>query len=85
MARVMEAGPVRGSFYFKSNPLGTSLVVQWLRICTSTSGSLGSIPSWGTKIQYAAWCDQKIKTFLNNCILSHILMSNVNPDYGKTF
>ena len=52
---------------------------------TCNAGDLGSIPSWGTKIQYAAWCDQKIKTFLNNCILSHILMSNVNPDYCKTF
>ena len=26
---------------------GTSQVVQWLGLCTSTAGSLGSIPGWG--------------------------------------
>ena len=31
---------------FKS---GTSLVVQWLRLCTSTTGDTGSIPGWGAK------------------------------------
>ena len=25
---------------------GTSLVVQWLKLCTSTKGSVGSIPGW---------------------------------------
>ena len=25
---------------------GTSLVVQWLRLCTSTEGSMGLIPGW---------------------------------------
>ena len=29
---------------------GTSLTFQWLRLCTSTAGSTGSIPGWGTKI-----------------------------------
>ena len=28
---------------------GTSLVVQWLRLCTSTAGGTGSIPGLGTK------------------------------------
>ena len=23
---------------------------QWLRLCTSTSGGMGSIPGWGTEI-----------------------------------
>ena len=32
----------------------TSLVVQWLRLCTSTAGGMGSIPGWGTKIPQAA-------------------------------
>ena len=27
--------------------LGTSLVVQWLRLCTSNAGGLGSIPGSG--------------------------------------
>ena len=27
----------------------TSLVVQWLRLCTSNAGVLGSIPDWGPR------------------------------------
>ena len=27
---------------------GTSLVVQWLRLCTPNAGNLGLIPGWGT-------------------------------------
>ena len=38
---------------FKSGVLGTSLVVQWLRLHASTVGSLGSILGWGTKIPHA--------------------------------
>ena len=29
---------------------GTSLTVQWLGLCNSTAGGMGSIPGWGTKI-----------------------------------
>ena len=29
--------------------LGTSLAVQWLRLCTSNVGSVSSIPDWETK------------------------------------
>ena len=32
---------------------GTSLAVQWLRLCTSTAGGTGSIPGQGTKIPHA--------------------------------
>ena len=39
----------------------TSLVVQWLRLHASTSGSTGSIPSQETKILHAPWCCQKKK------------------------
>ena len=31
----------------------TSLAVQWLRLCTSTTGGEGSIPGWETKIPHA--------------------------------
>ena len=31
----------------------TSLVVQWLRCCTSTAGGKGLIPGQGTKILHA--------------------------------
>ena len=35
-----------------------SLVVQWLRLQASTSGVMGSIPSWGTKIPHACLVEQ---------------------------
>ena len=39
---------------------GTSLVVQWLRLLTSTSGdNTVSIPHWGTKIPRAAQQQQQ--------------------------
>ena len=34
--------------------IGISLVVQWLRLCTSTAGDVGLIPGQGTKIPHAA-------------------------------
>ena len=37
----------------------TSLVVQWLRLCVSTAGGPGSIPSWGPNILHAKRCSQK--------------------------
>ena len=40
-------------------PLGTSLVVQWLRLCTINAEGLGSIPGWGTKMPHAVWHSQK--------------------------
>ena len=39
----------------KSLGLGTSLVVQWLRLHAPSAESLGSILGWGTKIPHAAW------------------------------
>ena len=41
----------------------TSLVVQWLRLYTSTAGGMGSIPDRGTKIPHAVQHNQKIKEF----------------------
>ena len=35
---------------------GTSLEAQWLRLCASAPGSMGSIPGWGTKIPRAVCC-----------------------------
>ena len=34
-------------------------MVQWLRLYTSTSGGMGLIPDWGTKILHAMQCSQK--------------------------
>ena len=39
--------------------IGTSLVVQWLRLCASSAGSMGSIPGQGTKIPHAMWRGKK--------------------------
>ena len=39
--------------------VGTSLVIQWLRLHASTAGATGSIPGQGTKIPHAAQCGQK--------------------------
>ena len=38
----------------KAPALGTSQLVQWLRICLLMQGTWGSIPSWGTKSPHAA-------------------------------
>ena len=35
--------------YQKINPIGTSLVVQWLRLCAPNAGGLSSIPGQGTR------------------------------------
>ena len=40
---------------------GTSLVVQWLRLHTSSAGGMGSIPGRGTKILHVVQCGQKKK------------------------
>ena len=39
---------------------GTSLVVQWVRLCASTAGSMGSISSWGSKMQHVLSKKKKI-------------------------
>jgi len=56
---------------FLISPCGTSLAVQWLRICTSIAGSTGSIPGQGTKIPHALWSSQNINKnkIISPCIL----------------
>ena len=54
---------------------GTSLVVQWLRLCTPNAGGLGSIPGWGTsshmtqqkKIPHVASKNQHSQINKNKC------------------
>ena len=43
---------------------GTSLAVQWLRLCPSSAGGMGSIPVKGAKIPHAVWCGKKKKVHL---------------------
>ena len=35
--------------HLKVHKSGTSLMIQWLRICTSITGDMGSIPGQGIK------------------------------------
>ena len=57
-APLLKAAP---QFPSKKSPFGTSLVVQWLRDCTSTAGVKGLIPGQGTKIPHAERHCQKKK------------------------
>ena len=43
----------------KMDSLGTSLVVQRLRLLPSDAGGVSSVPSQGTKIPQAMGCSQK--------------------------
>ena len=45
--------------YQKGGAPGSSLAVQWLRLCTSSAGGEGSIPGYGTKIPHAVQHSQK--------------------------
>jgi len=40
---------------------GTSLVVQWLRLCPLNAGGMESNPGWGAKIPHAAQSKTKTK------------------------
>ena len=42
-----------GDTGWKGLPLGTSLVVQWLRLCSASAGGVGLVPGRGTKIPHA--------------------------------
>ena len=42
-------------------PHGNFMVVQWLRLLTSTAGAATSIPCQGTKISHALWPTQTLK------------------------
>lgn len=46
----------------KNYQVGTSHVVQWLRLWAANEGKVGSIPSGGTKIPHAMRHSLKIKT-----------------------
>ena len=42
------------------NELGTSLVVQWLTLCSSTAGGASSVPGWWTHILHDLWHGHKV-------------------------
>jgi len=51
---------IRPTTNLKMGKARTSLVFQWLRLCTSKVGNAGLIPGQETKILHASWHDQKI-------------------------
>ena len=55
--RKNQTNPTEG--LFKITGWGTSLAVQWLRLCTPNAGGTGSISGRGTKIPHATWRGQK--------------------------
>ena len=44
--------------------MGTSLVVQWLRLCASNVGDTCFISGWGTKTPYASWHVARKKNYM---------------------
>ena len=46
----------------------TSLVVRWLWLWASTTGSMGSVPGWGTENPHIA--KKKIKKWTNSCTVT---------------
>ena len=60
--------------------LGTSLVVQWLRLRASTVGGMGSIPVWGTKIPHAA---QRVAKKIEEKKKPHKMLKSLNALFGE--
>lgn len=65
-----------GIFFFntpsKFYGCGTTLAVQWSKLCLSVTGGIDLIPGHETGILYVAWCDQKIKFkkfYMKSCIV----------------
>ena len=48
-----------------NSKIGTSLMVQWLRLLASNARGTGSIPSWVTKIPHALCHGKKINKWKN--------------------
>ena len=65
---------------YKNNYRGISLVVHWLRLCTSNArgASASLIPTWRTKISYAMWRSQKINKNNYRMCLTERVKSSLN-------
>ena len=60
---------------------GTLLAVQWLRLCASNGGGMGSITGWGTKITHTVRPKKKKKALLNYPIwMCHLSFQDVLID-----
>ena len=71
----------------KLGSLGTSLVVQWLKLCTSSAGGEVLIPGQGTKIPHAMWnvagCTEQLfvdsKKSICSCLVAKLRPILCNP------
>ena len=57
---------------------GTSLLVWWLRLHTSTGGGTGSVPDWGTKIPTSHMAnifklDSRVENYPRACTSASVL------------
>ena len=62
----------------KTAKIWTSLVAQWLRLCTSTAGGTGSIPGQGSSTRHVVWQKKKKKNLLkpNSIPTAHLQLSS---------
>ena len=58
---IISAREQHKNVLFKNIQAGTSLVVQWVRLCAPTAGGTGSVPGGGTKIPHVTQLGQKKK------------------------
>ena len=63
----------------KNTEWGTCLADQWLRCLAFTTGRMGLIHGWGTKLQHATPYDQKKK---NTGVGCHALLQGIFPIQG---
>ena len=64
---------------YQNMSLQTSLVVQWLRFCTSTARGRASNPGGGTKILHAMWLEQKKKKSLSITSCQKLWLKKSSP------
>lgn len=67
--------------FLKTIVLGNSLVVQLLRLWTSTTVGIGSIPSWGTRILHA----KKIFVVIKCKVLKFSILCGLSLSYLQHF
>ena len=66
---------------------GTSLAVQWLRLCISNEGDMGSVPGWGTKIPQAVRHGKKKKRMTSKQkgdFFGGLVVKNTSANAGDT-
>ena len=79
MGHSTKKKPPKNLLFILKIIIGTSLVVQWLRLQTSIAGGMGSIPGLGIKIPHAIWHGQKKRKnhYLNLYCVLHVPGSNM--------